>query len=156
MKVDLNADIGESFGNYKCGLDDEVIPFISSANIACGFHAADPIVMDRTVSLAKETGLLAASEVFADRAYNDDGSLVDRSKPGAVITDEDLAIERVIEIVKNGTVSSITGKKITVKADSVCLHGDGIKAVEFAKKINAALNSEGISILPIGTVIKEA
>jgi hypothetical protein len=89
-------------------------------------------------------------------AYNDDGSLVDRSKPGAVITDEDIAIERVIEIVKNGTVSSITGKKITVKADSICLHGDGIKAVEFAKKINAALNSEGISILPIGTVIKEA
>ena len=108
------------------------------------------------IEAAKETGLLAASEVFADRAYNDDGSLVDRSKPGAVITDEDLAIERVIEIVKNGTVSSITGKKITVKADSVCLHGDGIKAVEFAKKINAALNSEGISILPIGTVIKEA
>ena len=52
--VDLNCDLGESFGNYKCGMDEEVIPFISSANIACGFHASDPLVMMKTVALAKE------------------------------------------------------------------------------------------------------
>ena len=55
--VDLNCDLGESFGNYKCGLDEEVIPFISSANVACGFHASDPMVMAKTVALAKEQGV---------------------------------------------------------------------------------------------------
>lgn len=53
-RVDLNCDLGESFGNYKIGCDDEIIPYISSANIACGFHASDPLVMDKTVKLAKE------------------------------------------------------------------------------------------------------
>ncbi|MBE5924954.1 MAG: LamB/YcsF family protein [Lachnospiraceae bacterium] len=256
MKIDLNADIGESYGNYKCGLDEEVVPYISSANVACGFHAADPVVMDKTVSLAKEhgicvgahpgfpdlngfgrrkmavtpkelkamvqyqigalnafckaydmelshvkphgamynmaakdkalalaiaegiyevdpslillglsgsllveaakeTGLGGANEVFADRAYNDDGTLVDRSQKGAVITDEEAAIQRVIEMAKNGTVKSITGKTIEVKADSVCLHGDGEKAVEFARKINAALTAEGIEIVSMQNLLRE-
>ena len=57
IKVDFNSDLGESFGNYKCGLDEEVIPFISSANVACGFHASDPVVMAKTVALAKEQGV---------------------------------------------------------------------------------------------------
>ena len=57
MKIDLNCDLGESFGNYKIGMDEEVIKFISSANIACGFHASDPLVMAKTVSLAKESGV---------------------------------------------------------------------------------------------------
>lgn len=54
MKVDLNADLGESFGNYKCGMDEEVIQYVSSVNVACGFHASDPVVMAETVRLAKE------------------------------------------------------------------------------------------------------
>lgn len=54
MKVDLNADLGESFGNYKCGMDEEVIRYVSSVNVACGFHASDPVVMAETVRLAKE------------------------------------------------------------------------------------------------------
>lgn len=254
MKIDLNADLGESFGNYKCGLDEEVIPYISSANIACGYHASDPMVMAKTVCMAKENhvcvgahpgypdlvgfgrrnmnvsaeevkamvqyqigaldafcraqkvklihvkphgamynmaardeklsmaiaegikevnpelillglsgsflitaaqeaGLRTASEVFADRAYASDGSLVPRSKEGAVITDEDMAICRVIKMVKQGTVTSMEGKEIRVKADSVCLHGDGMKAVVFAKKLHEALVKEGIEITAIEKVI---
>ena len=66
-KVDLNCDLGESFGNYKLGLDEEVISYISSANIACGFHAADPLVMDYTVKLAKAAGVsIGAHPGFPD------------------------------------------------------------------------------------------
>lgn len=253
-KVDLNCDLGESFGNYKLGSDEEVIPYISSANIACGFHASDPVVMNNTVSLAKEckvsvgahpgfadlvgfgrrkmdisskeakylvqyqigalkafctahgiamkhvkphgalynmaakdlnlalaicegiyevdpelillalygskmieaakaTGLRVASEVFADRAYNEDGSLVDRSKAGAVITDEELAIKRVIRMIKENKVETINGVDIAVKADSICVHGDGIKALEFVKKIKDTLESENIEITSLDKIV---
>lgn len=256
MRVDLNADLGESFGSYKCGMDEEVIQYISSANVACGFHASDPLVMDKTVRLAKvrgvrvgahpgfpdlvgfgrrylkvspdelksmvqyqvgalsaictahgmqlshvkphgamynmaakdkelalaiaqgirevnpnlillglsgsclmeaaeEAGIPAASEVFADRAYNSDGTLVERGREGAVITDETEAISRVVEMVRTGTITSIDGERILVKADSVCLHGDGIKAVEFAKRIRETLRKERIEIMPIEDVIGE-
>lgn len=253
-KIDLNCDLGESFGNYKIGLDDEVIRHISSANVACGFHASDPLVMQKTVALAKENGvcigahpgfpdlvgfgrrnmsvspseakalvqyqigaldafckaagvklchvkphgalynmagkdeilaqavcegifeydsnlillglsgskmieagkkigLRTASEVFADRAYEADGSLVARSKPGAVITDENLAVSRVVEMVKNGRVTSITGNEIEIKADSICLHGDGVKAVEFAKRIKEELLKNDVEIVPLGELV---
>lgn len=253
-KVDLNCDLGESFGNYKLGLDETVITYISSANIACGFHASDPLVMAKTVAMAKENhvsvgahpgypdlvgfgrrnmdvspkevkamvqyqigaltafccangvslehvkphgamynmagkddelamaicegiyeidpnlillglsgsrllsaadkiGLKSAREVFADRAYEEDGSLVARSKDGAVITDENIAIDRVVSMVKYGKVTAITGKEISVTADSICVHGDGIKAVEFVKKIRERLTLEGIEIAPIREVI---
>ncbi len=254
-KIDLNCDLGESFGNYICGMDNQVIPYISSANIACGFHASDPSVMSESVKMCKEhkvgigahpgypdlvgfgrrnmtvapgelkamvqyqigaldafcrandirlshvkphgamynmaakdiklalaiaegiyevdpdlvllglsgsmlvkaageTGLKAANEVFADRAYEEDGSLVSRNKAGAVITDEEEAVKRVIEMVSKGTVTSITGKKIRIKADSVCLHGDGVKAVEFAKGIRQRLTDENIEICGLSEVIK--
>ena len=253
-KIDLNCDLGESFGNYKMGMDDEVIRHISSANVACGFHASDPLVMQKTVALAKENGvcigahpgfpdlvgfgrrnmsvspaeakalvqyqigaldafckaagvklchvkphgalynmagkdeilaqavcegifeydsnlillglsgskmieagkkigLRTANEVFADRAYEDDGSLVARSKPGAVITDENLAVSRVVEMVKNGRVISITGNEIEIKADSICLHGDGVKAVEFAKRIKEELLKNGVEIVPLRELV---
>lgn len=253
-KIDLNCDLGESFGNYKIGLDDEVIRHISSANVACGFHASDPLVMQKTVALAKENGvcigahpgfpdlvgfgrrnmsvspaeakalvqyqigaldafckaagvklchvkphgalynmagkdeilaqavcegifeydsnlillglsgskmieagkkigLRTASEVFADRAYEADGSLVARSKPGAVITDENLAVSRVVEMVKNGRVTSITGNEIEIKADSICLHGDGVKAVEFAKRIKEELLRNDVEIVPLRELV---
>ncbi|MGN0568641.1 MAG: LamB/YcsF family protein [Acutalibacteraceae bacterium] len=253
-KIDLNCDLGESFGNYKIGLDDEVIRHISSANVACGFHASDPLVMQKTVALAKENGvcigahpgfpdlvgfgrrnmsvspseakalvqyqigaldafckaagvklchvkphgalynmagkdeilaqavcegifeydsnlillglsgskmieagkkigLRTANEVFADRAYEDDGSLVARSKPGAVITDENLAVSRVVEMVKNGRVTSITGNEIEIKADSICLHGDGVKAVEFAKRIKEELLKNDVEIVPLRELV---
>lgn len=254
-KVDLNCDLGESFGNYKIGSDEQVISYVSSANIACGFHASDPLVMDYTVRLAKDhgvsigahpglpdlvgfgrrkmdiscseakaivqyqvgalkafctahgvkmnhiklhgalynmaaknfklslaicegiyevdpnlillalygsemldaadsVGLKAASEVFADRAYEEDGTLVNRSKEGAVITDEKLAIERVIRMVKEGKVETINGNDIRVKADSICVHGDGAKALEFVKMINSAFKDENIEITSLDKVVQ--
>ena len=245
--VDLNSDLGESFGNYTIGMDEEILKFVSSANVACGWHAGDPMVMEKTVALAKEfgtavgahpgfpdlmgfgrrnmavtpeeakayvkyqlgalqafakahgvkiqhvkphgalynmaavdeklakamceavyevdkdiifmglagskmitaaeeTGLKAASEVFADRAYNDDGSLVSRKLPGAVIKDKDLAIQRVVRMVKEGKVESINGKDIDIKADSICVHGDNPKALEFVKNIRETLEKEGVTI----------
>lgn len=255
-QVDLNCDLGESFGAYQIGMDDEVIPFISSANVACGYHASDPMVMQNTVKLAKkngvgigahpgfpdlmgfgrrnmkvspaeakayvqyqigalyafckaagtglshvkphgalynmagrdyalaravcegilefdenlillalsgsemiraahDTGLRAASEVFADRAYEEDGSLVPRTNPGALITDEDEAIRRVVRMVKEGRVTAITGKDVPLKADSICVHGDNAKALEFVRKIRAALTNEGIQIAPLSQILAD-
>ena len=252
-RVDLNCDLGESFGNYTCGMDASVIPHISSANVACGFHAGDPLVMDKTVKLAKQygaavgahpgypdlvgfgrrnmavsaaelkammqyqigalqafcrsqgvklqhvkphgamynmaakdrkladaicdaileiddslillglsgsemlkaakdKGLRYASEVFADRAYEDDGSLTPRALEGSVITDEDEAIKRVLQMVNDGTVVTRSGKVIPIEADSICLHGDGAKAVEFAQRIRAELTDSGVEIVPLAAL----
>lgn len=249
--VDLNCDLGESFGNYTLGMDEAVLPHISSANVACGFHAADPLVMEATVALAKAAGVAVgahpgypdlvgfgrrnlsvsprelkamvqyqigalsafckaqgmqlqhvkphgamynmaakdeklalaiceamaevddrlillglsgsrmleaaqkvglpwASEVFADRAYEEDGSLTPRSLPGAVITDEDQAVSRVLQMVTQGTVAARTGKTIPIQAHSICLHGDGAKAVAFARTIRQALTQAGVAIRPLG------
>ena len=245
--VDLNSDLGESFGNYTIGMDEEILKYVSSANVACGWHAGDPLVMEKTIALAKrfgaavgahpgfpdrmgfgrrnmavtpeetkayvqyqlgalqafakaqgvriqhvkphgalynmaaadkklakamceavyeidqdiifmglagsemitaagETGLKAASEVFADRAYNDDGTLVSRKLPGAVIQDKELALRRVVRMVKKGKVESISGKDIDIKADSICVHGDNPKALEFVKDIRDTLEKEGVTI----------
>ena len=246
-KIDLNCDLGESFGNYKLGLDDEVIKYISSANIACGFHASDPLVMQKTVALAhangvavgahpgfpdlmgfgrrnmnvspaeakayiqyqlgallafcrasgvsmhhvkphgalynmaakdeklaraivegicevddrltllalsgsemllaaEKAGLRAASEVFADRGYQADGTLVPRSKPGAMITDESEAIARVVRMVTEGVVTAVDGTDVPLRADSICVHGDGEKALLFVQKIRAALEAKGVAL----------
>lgn len=254
-KVDLNSDLGESFGRYTIGSDDRIIPLITSANIACGFHASDPVVMMKTVNLvkkagtgagahpgypdlmgfgrrnmnvsheeakaytlyqisalggmckaagvklshvkphgamynmagkdyelskaiceaikeydpslivmglagsqmvkaARDMGLKTAEEVFADRAYEEDGSLVARSKPGAMIEDEDEAIARVVRMIKEGKVQAITGNDIDIKADSVCVHGDGEKALLFVEKIRKALTDEGIEICPLEEVCR--
>ena len=99
---------------------------------------------------AKKKGIRAASEVFADRAYEADGTLVARSKPGAMITDEDEAIRRVVRMVKEGKVQSIDGTDIAIRADSVCVHGDGEKALTFVRKIREALCAEKIEIVPLG------
>lgn len=253
-KIDLNSDLGESFGAYKIGSDADVIPLISSANVACGFHAGDPAVMAKTVELckksgcalgahpgypdlvgfgrrnmavspadakamvtyqigaldafckaagirlqhvkphgamynmaakdpalaeaicqaiyeydkdlilmglagsqmlvqAKEMGLKCAAEVFADRAYEEDGTLVARTKPGSMITDEDEAVARVIRMIKEGTVTAITGKDIPITADSVCVHGDGPKALAFVEKLRNAFAAESIQILPLTDII---
>lgn len=249
-KVDLNSDLGESFGNYTIGMDEKVIPFISSANVACGFHASDPVVMNETLKIAKKNnimvgahpgfpdimgfgrrnmtisadeaysytlyqiaaldgfckvngmkmqhvkphgamynmaakdynlamaistavkdfnpdlimmglsggqllkaagdiGLITVSEFFADRAYEESGDLVSRAKEGAVIHDEDIAIKRVISTIKTGHVTAITGKSIPIKVDSICVHGDNIKAVAFVEKIRKELNEAGITISPL-------
>lgn len=245
--VDLNSDLGESFGNYTIGMDEEILKYVSSANVACGWHGGDPLVMEKTVCMAKEfgtavgahpgfpdlmgfgrrnmivtpeetkaymkyqlgalmaftkshglniqhvkphgafynmaavdekmaramceavyevdkdiifmglagskmiteaekVGLQTASEVFADRAYNEDGTLVSRKLPGAMIKDKDLAIRRVVRMIKEGKVETINGKDIDIKADSVCVHGDNPKALEFVKNIRETLIAEGVTI----------
>ena len=245
--IDLNCDLGESFGAYTIGMDAQVIPYVTSANVACGFHAGDAVVMERTVALCKASGaavgahpglpdlqgfgrrvmkispaeagafvtyqvgvlkafcdaagvplhhvkphgalynmagrdreladaiaravqsaapgavLLAlsgsemvraaqaiglpvASEVFADRGYRPDGSLVPRGTPGAMIEDEDEAIARVIRMVKEGKVRACDGTDIAIRADSVCVHGDGPKALAFVRKISAALKASGVEL----------
>ncbi|WP_408956511.1 LamB/YcsF family protein [Natroniella sp. ANB-PHB2] len=252
-QVDLNSDIGESFGNYKLGFDAEVAKYITSANIACGWHAGDPVVMNRTVKIAKEKrlqigahpglpdlmgfgrrkmdltaeetkayikyqlgalmafaegldinvehlkphgalynlaaedkklavaiaeavyevdqniilvglanskliqagleqGLQVANEVFADRAYNFDGTLVSRKKEGAVIHDSTLVVERVVRMVKKGEVEAITGDKIEIEADTVCVHGDNPQAVELTSKIREGLEKEGIKIIAMSNL----
>lgn len=253
-RVDLNSDLGESFGRYTIGNDDKIIPLITSANVACGYHASDPVVMNKTIAMAKEAGirvgahpgfpdlmgfgrrnmnvsneeakaytlyqlgaleafcraqgvkmqhvkphgalynmaakdyelskaiceaikefddslivmalsggelvraakdmgLRVALEVFADRAYEEDGSLVARTKEGAMITDEEEAIRRVIRMVKEQKVTAITGKDIPIKADSICVHGDGAKALAFVERIREAMQAEGIEICSLDELV---
>lgn len=248
--IDLNCDLGESFGAYTIGRDKEVIPLISSANVACGFHASDPVIMAKTVDVAAKNqvqvgahpgfpdlmgfgrrqmkvtpdeakayvqyqvgALMAfcrakgiemqhvkphgalynmagkdyelakaiclgvkeinpelimlvlagskmeeaaadlqmkfAREIFADRAYESDGSLVDRRKPGAMITDEKTAIERVVRMIREHRVTSIDGDEIEIIPDSVCVHGDGEKALLFISQLRKAFEENGISIVPL-------
>lgn len=247
LSVDVNADLGESFGNYIIGNDEKIIPLISSANVACGFHASDPKVMLDTVKLIKksrvglgahpgfpdkegfgrrymdctneeiysmvlyqlsaldgiartvgvemnhvkphgalynatftdenlarviaqavkdfnpnlklmglsennlvkageEIGLEVVHEVFLDRAYENDGTLVSRRKEGAMITDSKLAVERGIRMITEGKVETIDGQDIDIKADSICVHGDGEKALQFVKEIKKALEAKGIEV----------
>lgn len=252
--VDLNSDLGESYGAYKIGMDDEVLKYITSANVACGWHAGDPLVMEKTVALAKnagtavgahpgyndlmgfgrrnmnispaeakayikyqlgallafttsmgvklqhvkphgafynmaavnldlamaicqgvyevdkdiillglanskmieaanKVGLRCASEVFADRAYMDDGTLAPRSLPGAVIHDKNLAIERVVKMIKEGYVESINGNNVPMKVDSICVHGDNPQALEFVENIRNRLIAEDIIIAPLSEIV---
>ena len=250
-RVDLNSDLGESFGRYTIGLDDQVIPLVSSVNVACGMHAGDPVVMRRTVKLAAEAGtsigahpgypdlqgfgrrdmalspdeayayvlyqvgalqafchaegvrvnhvkphgqlynraavdadlaqaiaaavhdaddslvlvglangeliragraagIRTAQEFFADRNYTDEGLLVSRKLPNAVIADEDFAVARVVRAVQEGTIEAASGKTINVSADTICIHGDNAHALAFASKIRSALTEAGVDIKPVG------
>ena len=245
--VDLNADMGESFGPWVMGNDSALLDVITSANIACGFHAGDPDVMAATMAQAHEKGVgigahpgfqdlqgfgrrriklpdstlanliryqvgaslgmarslgatlrhvklhgalgnmtsedahmaqvcyeaalsvvpdaiimvLAgtaqetavralgcawAGEIFADRAYNDDATLVDRSLPGAVIHDPQIAGPRMVEMVEAGAIITESGKRIDTNIDTICLHGDTPTAVEIAKSVRSALEAAGITV----------
>jgi UPF0271 protein len=106
------------------------------------------------ITQAKAMGLKAAAEVFADRAYEEDGTLVARSKPGAMIHDEEEAVARVVRMIKEGKVTAITGKDISITADSVCVHGDSEKALAFVQKLRDAFAAEGIEIVPLTQIIK--
>ena len=101
------------------------------------------------ISEGKKIGLRTCSEVFADRTYRDDGRLTPRSDPAALITDADKAIEQVLQMINKETVTTISGKEIPVIADTICIHGDGEHAVDFAKKINAVLKENNIAIKAI-------
>lgn len=100
--------------------------------------------------IARSMGAKVSQEVFADRAYNDDKSLVSRKIEGSVITDEEEAIARTIRMVKEGLVRTINGKDIEIVADSICVHGDNPKALAFVKKIRQALREENIGLRALG------
>ncbi|GKT37956.1 LamB/YcsF/PxpA-like protein [Aduncisulcus paluster] len=99
---------------------------------------------------AKAIGLKTASEVFADRAYQNDGSLVPRSQPGAVIHDTEQAIDQVVQMVKEKTVTAITGEQVSIEVESICVHGDNEKALDFIDAIRKRLEAEDIRIQALG------
>lgn len=242
MQVDLNCDLGEGFAT-----DEQIIPLISSANIACGFHAGNAATMKRTIELcmqhgvsigahpswpdlenfgrtemqrtsdeifnivteqleiiseitkqlggklhhvkphgalynqsAKDQSIAAAiakavydfdtglflfglsgsvslteanalqlktvHEVFADRTYQNDGSLTPRSQPNAFVETEQKAVQQILQMINEQTVTSTSGKIVPVKADTICIHGDGKNAVAFATTISSALQQAHIDI----------
>lgn len=98
------------------------------------------------VSEAEAVGLLTSAEVFADRAYMSDGSLVPRSQAGAMIDDPSRSVAQVLRMVRNGEVVAIDGSVIPLRAETICIHGDGDHAVEFAKAIRQALTKHEIEI----------
>ena len=251
-RIDLNCDMGESFGPYRMGLDEEVIKHVSSASIACGFHAGDPMWMRHTVKLAEangvavgahpsypdlvgfgrrnmvvapeqakadvmyqvgalraftggkrlqhvkphgamynqavddeelaraiceavlevdpnmiilsltgsrwariaeEMGLRVAREIFADRALNPDGTLVPRSKEGAVLHDVSEVAERSLAMVTEGRAIAISGEAIDVEAESLCIHGDTPEAVEMAAALKSGLDAAGVSMVPLDELV---
>jgi UPF0271 protein len=106
------------------------------------------------INAAKEKGIRYANEVFADRAYNPDGTLVSRSLPGSMIHDKEIAISRVIRMVTDGKVMAINGQDINIKADSICVHGDNPEVVEFVKSIREALSGAKIEVISLHKFIK--
>ncbi len=244
--VDLNADVGESFGAWRMGQDAALMPYLTSANIGCGFHAGDPKTIAYTVALAvehqvaigahpglpdlvgfgrrnmsiteeeayqivlyqvgamrafaqaagsrlhhvkahgalydmaasdaqlsrgivravkalgdqvaivvlsgsvteqiaREAGIDVSCEVFADRRYQDNGLLVPRSDPRALVTDEQESIAQVLMMVTQGRCMSVNGQAVAVRADTVCLHGDQDGALAFAQALRQALASHAVT-----------
>ena len=247
MRIDLNSDVGETFGPWKMGKDAELLPNVTSANVACGFHAGDPSTLRATVRLAKQhgvavgahpgfpdlvgfgrrelkatpaevedlvlyqvaaiagvaateglrlqhvkahgalynmacrdraladaiaravaafdrnlilfglpnseliragdaAGLRTASEGFADRAYEVDGSLASRQKPGSVIHDPAAVVARAIRIVKERTVVAVDGSPIHFESDTLCVHGDTEGAARLAREIRSGLEQAGVRV----------
>lgn len=249
-KVDLNCDMGESFGVYALGHDADILDYVTSANIACGFHAGDPATMRKTVQLALEKnvgigahpglqdlvgfgrrniaispqeaydltvyqigalsgfiqseggrlqhvkahgalynmaaknaalseaiaeavykidpelvlfglsgseivkagqkiGLRTANEVFSDRTYQPDATLTPRTQSNALITDPTAAINQVIRMVKEQKVQTVDNQDIKIQADTICIHGDGATALNFAVEISKTLRSTGIDVMKV-------
>lgn len=247
--ADLNADLGESFGVWKLGDDAALMDVITSANIACGFHAGDPLTLRRACALAtscgvtigaqvsyrdlagfgrremdvpadeltaellyqisaldglarvegagvryvkphgalynrvvrdqvqaaalvaaissydgglplltlpdgqaariaRAEGLTVIAEGFADRGYNDDGTLVPRSQPGSVRTDPGEVAARALAMVTRHTVQSASGKQVRLQARSICIHGDTAGAVALARAVRHALTEAGVRLAP--------
>jgi 5-oxoprolinase (ATP-hydrolysing) subunit A len=247
--VDINCDVGESFGRWKLGSDEQLLPHVTSVNVACGFHAGDPATMRATVRAAREfglsigahpglpdlagfgrremrvsaeevyemviyqvgalmgiaaaerarvahvkphgalynmaaadaelaravigavhdvspeavlyglsgsalaveaerAGLRFASEVFADRGYESDGSLTPRARVGSLITDAELAAGRALRMVRDGVVTARDGSHVSIRADTICVHGDGANAPAMAIAVSRRLREAGIRVAP--------
>ena len=247
MRIDLNSDLGESFGPWPMGQDAALMESITSANVACGFHAGDPGAMRHTIALAKDRGVAigahpgfpdlvgfgrreikatpaevhdfvlyqvaalagmahaqgvrlqhvkahgalynmackdralaeaiaravaafdrslvlfglpgsellnagaalgvrVAAEAFADRAYDPDGSLTPRSKPGSVIHDVGMVVERAVRMVTRKEVVAVDGSIVAVQADTICLHGDTAGAADLARAVRAGLEQGGVRV----------
>ncbi|MGH8077870.1 MAG: LamB/YcsF family protein, partial [Lysobacter sp.] len=95
-------------------------------------------------------GLRVAHEVFAERGYGDDGQLLPRDTPGAVIESIDDAIAQVRELATSGAVMSVNGRRLALRADTLCLHGDRVEAASFAQSLRRALEADAVRILPVG------
>lgn len=106
------------------------------------------------INAAKAKGILYASEVFADRAYEADGALRARKLEGSMITDENEAISRVIRMIKEGKVKAYTGEDVNIEAHSVCVHGDGAKALDFVRALNAAFKANEIETVSLSEAIR--
>ncbi len=246
-RINLNADLGESFGAWSMGADDDLLAIVASANIACGFHAGDPLVMRRTLRLAKargvevgahvaypdlqgfgrrrmdmapdeleaaiiyqigalaglakaeemtlvhvkphgalnnaacadldlarivcravaafdaslillapalsqlavagrEAGLPVVEELFADRAYLDDGQLVPRSRRDAMIHGAEASLAHVLRMLAEGAIVSVGGRRLPVQAGSVCVHGDSATAVATAGRLREGLVAAGYAV----------
>jgi len=251
VRIDLNADVGESLGPWPMGDDERLIPLVTSVNVACGAHAGDPLTIERTIRLAIDrdvalgahpgypdlvgfgrrdldmtpdelrtsivyqvgavsaiarslgaelrhvkphgalynraarnavvaetvaaairsaspelvlvglagsalihagvaAGLQVASEAFADRAYEADGSLRSRRLPGAILATPAAAAKQALSIVKDGRVTAHDGTAIAVRADTICVHGDTLGAADYVTAIRAALDKAGVSIAALG------
>ena len=249
-KVNLNADMGEGFGDYDIGNDTAILDVITSANVACGLHAGDWNVMDRVckqardngvsigahpgfndlwgfgrrkiqmpvgdiermvayqigalqaiaatnglkvthvkahgalnnmaavdidwaraigralkgvdpsliflvptgselVKAAEELGLTIASEVFADRTYDDNGDLTPRSQPNAMVHDPEEALQRVLHMIEHQEVVSTSGKHVPAVVHSICVHGDEPTAVAVASRVRSGIEAAGIDVLPL-------
>ncbi len=255
LAIDINSDVGESYGPYKLGNDEELIPLITSANIACGFHAGDPGTIRRTLELAadhkiavgahpgypdrlhfgrlplpytpsevvdfvlyqigalqimaeiagltlqhvklhgalyhvaaedrrlaealldalvrlrhplvivgppgsvlqkesEDRGLDFAAEGFADRIYTDEGKLVSRERPNSMLTDPNAAAQQAVQIVKERTATSLSGKKIDLKVHTICVHGDTPGAVRIARAVREKLEQSKIAIEPLHAIFE--
>ena len=144
---DLSWDGLGALGNL-CQYDREVSRAICEAVYEIDpsmmiFYCAGAVLGEE----AEKMGLPTASEIFADRAYMDDLSLVPRKQSGAMITDEDEAVKRCVRMVKEGKVRTITGKDADIRGDTLCVHGDGAKALAFVERIRKEFRTEGIEIV---------
>lgn len=103
-----------------------------------------------TERAAADLGLATVSEVFADRAYEEDGDLVSRKKPGAVLHDAEAAARRVLAMVRDQAITAASGKRIPARVETVCVHGDGATAVAMARRVREVLEAGGVEVAPFG------
>src|SRR2546423_143666 len=147
MRIDLNADVGESFGAYTIGHDRGLMASITSANVAAGLHAGDPSVLRDTIRLAGAHGVaVGAHPGYSDREDEPDGSLASRRKPGAVISDPDTVVARAIRMVRDKAVVAVDGSLLPVEADTICIHSDTPGADALAVRLRAGLENAGITV----------